>query len=78
MYRVDLKFLDIQIWVNRVDPDQTAGAVWSGSLLFAILSASFECIYITSNIVYMVNQPYSNLRLITTIYQVSELLEFLR
>ena len=41
------KFLDIQIWANSADPDQTAprGAVWSGSTLFAIPSASFG--YIT-------------------------------
>ena len=37
------KFSDRQVWKNSVDPDQTAprGAVWSGSTLFAISSASF-------------------------------------
>ena len=39
------KFSDRQVWANSVDPDQTAlGAVWSGSTLFAIPSASFGCI----------------------------------
>ena len=43
VYRND-KCLDRQVWANSVDPDQTApkGAVWSGSTLFAIVSASFE------------------------------------
>ena len=41
MYRKDPKFLDQQIWANTVDPDHTA-PVWSGSTLFAILSASFD------------------------------------
>ena len=38
------KFLDRQVWANSVDPIQTApiGAVWSGSTLFAIPSASFR------------------------------------
>ena len=42
-YRNIPKFLDRQVWGNSVDPDQTAprGAVWSGSKLFAIPSASF-------------------------------------
>ena len=37
------KFSDRQIGTNNVDPDQTApeGAVWSGSTLLAIPSASF-------------------------------------
>ena len=40
------KFSDRQVWANSADPDQTAprGAVWTGSTLFAIPSASFECI----------------------------------
>ena len=40
------KFWGGQIWANSADPDQTAprGAVWSGSTLFAIPSASFGCI----------------------------------
>ena len=40
------KFSDRQVWANSADPDQTAprGAVWSGSTLFAIPSASFGCI----------------------------------
>ena len=44
------KFPDTQVWANSVVPDQIAsrqlaprGAVWSGSTLFAIPSASFEC-----------------------------------
>ena len=42
-YRNDPKFLDRYAWANSADPDQTAprGAIWSGSTLFAILSASF-------------------------------------
>ena len=44
--RNDPKLSDRQVWANRVDPEQTApkGTVWSGSTLFAILSAPFECI----------------------------------
>ena len=42
-YRNDLKFWDRQVWTNSVDPDQIAPeTVWSGSTLFAILSASVE------------------------------------
>ena len=46
MYRNDPKFSDRYAWANSADPDQTAprGAVWSGSTLFAILSASFGLI----------------------------------
>ena len=42
-YRNDPKFSDRYAWANSADPGQTAptGAVWSGSTLFAILSASF-------------------------------------
>ena len=38
-----LKYLDSQVWANSLDPDQTAseGLVWSGSILFVSLSASF-------------------------------------
>ena len=45
-YRNDPKFSDRYAWANSADPDQTAprGAVWSGSTLFAILSASFGLI----------------------------------
>ena len=40
------KFSDIYAWANSADPDRTAptGAVWSGSTLFAIPSASFGLI----------------------------------
>ena len=39
------KFSDRYVWANSADPDQTAPRrVWSGSTLFAILSASFGCI----------------------------------
>ena len=40
------KFSDRQVWANSADPDQTAprGAGWSGSKLFAILSALFGLI----------------------------------
>ena len=41
-------FSEWQVWVNNVDPDQTAqGAVWSRSTLFAIPSASFGYITVT-------------------------------
>ena len=42
-YRNDPKFLDRYVWANSADPDQTASrrAIWSGSTLFAIPSASF-------------------------------------
>ena len=40
-YRNDSKFFDSQVWANSVDPDDTA--IWSGSTLFAIPSASFGC-----------------------------------
>ena len=45
-YRNDPKFSDRFAWANSADPDQTAprGAVWSGSTLFAIPSASFGLI----------------------------------
>ena len=45
-YRNDPKFSDRYAWANSADPDQTAprGAVWSGSTLFAIPSASFRLI----------------------------------
>ena len=39
--RNDPMFLDRQVWANILNPDQTAGAVWSGSTLFAIPSAAF-------------------------------------
>ena len=46
IYRNDPKFSDRKAWANSADRDQTApkGAVWSGSTLFAILSASFGLI----------------------------------
>ena len=48
-YPNDPKFSDRQVWANRVDQDQTRGAVqsdqgwavWSGSTLFAIPTALF-------------------------------------
>ena len=45
-YRNDPKFSDRYALANSADPDQTAprGAVWSGSTLFAIPSASFGLI----------------------------------
>ena len=45
-YRNDPKFSDRYTWANSADPDQTAprGAVWSGSTLPAIPSASFGLI----------------------------------
>ena len=46
VYRNDPKFSDRYAWANSADPDQTVptGAVWSGSTLFAILSASIGLI----------------------------------
>ena len=45
-YCNDPKFSDRSAWANSADPDQTGprGAVWSGSTLFAIPSASFGLI----------------------------------
>ena len=45
-YCNDPKFSDRWAFANSVDPDLTAsrGAVWSGSALFAIQSASFGLI----------------------------------
>ena len=40
-YRNDPKFSDRYAWANNADP---RGAVWSGSTLFAIPSASFGLI----------------------------------
>ena len=46
VYRSDPTFSDRYVWANSTDPDQAPprGAVWSGSTLFAIPSASFGCI----------------------------------
>ena len=44
MYRNDPKFSDRWTWANSADPDQTVGAVCSGSTLFAIASEYFGCI----------------------------------
>ena len=43
---ITAKFSDRYAWTNSADPDQSAprGAVWSGSTLFAIPSASFGLI----------------------------------
>ena len=45
-YRNDPKFSDRYAWANSADLDQTEprGEIWSGSTLFAILSASFGLI----------------------------------
>ena len=45
-YRNGPKFSDRQVWANSADLDQIAprGAVWSGSTLFVIASASFGLI----------------------------------
>ena len=50
-YRNDPKFSDRYAWANSADPDQTAPreAVWSGSTLFAILSASFGLITLSQS-----------------------------
>ena len=41
--RNDPKFSDRYAWANSADPEER-GAVWSGSTLFAIPSASFGLI----------------------------------
>ena len=52
MDRNDPKFLDRQFLANSADPDQTSPeAVWSGSTLFAILSASSGHITVCKNLV---------------------------
>ena len=44
-HRNENKFSDRYAWANSADPDQTAPrAVWSGSTLIAISSASFGLI----------------------------------
>ena len=60
-YCNDPKFSDRYAWANSADPDQTAprGAVWSGSTLFAIPSASFRLFY-------SIEPHTSNFRVITT------------
>ena len=78
-------FSDRQVRANIVEPDQTAPeAVWSGptpfranivdgSILFAILSASFRHISLWQS-----NLNHSNFRMITAIFWESRLLGFLR
>ena len=46
------KHSDWQVWANTIDPDQTVpeegvwlGSIWSGSTLFAILSAFLEGLF---------------------------------
>ena len=43
-YRNDAMFSEGQVWANYSDPDQMApeGAVWSGTLLFAIVASSLD------------------------------------
>ena len=64
IYCNDPKFLDRQALTNSADPDQTVprGAVWSGSTLFAITSASFGPNYS------LVKQNCFNFRIITAIF----------
>ena len=63
-------------WVsaNSADQDQTASeeAVLSGSMLFAIPSASFGCISA------MLNQTFLFLGQLWQLFEVSQILEFLR
>ena len=67
----DPKFL---VWVNSVDPDQTAprGAIWSGSTLFAIPSAPFGCIILWYSHLVKI------LEWLQQFFQVSEFLGILR
>ena len=64
-------YWDRQVSANSADQDQTASeeAVWSGSTLFAIPSASFGCINA------MLHQTFLFLG---QLYEVSQILEFLR
>ena len=59
---------------NSADQDQTASeeAVWSGSTLFAIVSASFGCINA------MLHQTLPILGQLWQLFEVSQILEFLR
>ena len=43
---MSVTYLDIQIWANSVDQDQTAseGALWSGSTMFAIPSVFYDAL----------------------------------
>ena len=63
LHHNDPKFSGRQVLANHADPDQTGpepwGAVWSGSTLFAIPSASF------GRINSMVKPTCSNFRVIT-------------
>ena len=64
MYRNVPKFLDRHAWANSADP----GAVWSGSTLFAIPSASFGYIILKEK------PSCSTFRVITANVWVSEIL----
>ena len=75
-YRNVPKFSDTQVWAKSADPDQTAPrAVWSGSALFAILSASL-CIFWMH---YSKEKPSCSIfRVVSANFQVTKILGFLR
>ena len=67
-------YWDRLVSANSADQDQTASeeAVWSGSTLFAIASGSFECINA------MLHQTLPILGQLWQLFEVSQILEFLR
>ena len=73
-YRINSMYWDRQVSANSADQDQTASeeAVWSGSTLFAIPSASFGCINV------MLHQTFLFLGQLWKLFEVSQILEFLR
>ena len=54
IYHNGSKFLDRQMWTNSIDPDHTAleGKVWSGSTMFAILSAPLDALLYSETTVF--------------------------
>ena len=73
-YRTNSMYWDRQVSANSADQDQTASeeAVWSGSTLFAIPSASFGCINT------MLHQTFLFLGQLWQLFELSQILEFLR
>ena len=73
-YRTNSMYWDRYVSANSADQDQTASeeAVRSGSMLFAIPSASFGCINA------MLHQTFLFLGQLWQLFEVSQILEFLR
>ena len=73
-YRTNSMYWDTLVSANSAVQGQTASeeAVWSGSTLFAITSASFGCINA------MLHQTFLFLGQLWQLFEVSQILEFLR